>query len=55
MYKTNLTESAVVKMGNILQSRDATKEDVLAAYAEAEYDCIEDNDEASETHTEEQQ
>lgn len=50
MYKTNLEERVIVKLGSILQSRNATKEDVLSAYAEVE--C---KDEASETDSVEQQ
>ena len=50
MYKTNLEERVIVKLGSILQSRNATKEDVLSAYAEVE--C---KDEALETDSVEQQ
>lgn len=54
MYKTNLEERIIVKMGSILQSRNATEEDVLVAYAEAEYDCAEENGEVSEEHNKEE-
>jgi hypothetical protein len=43
MHKTNLEERVIVKLGRILQSRNTTKEDVLAAYAEAECGCIKEN------------
>ena len=36
MHKPNLEERVIVKLGSILQSREATKEEVLAAYTEAE-------------------
>lgn len=54
MCKINLEERVVVKLGSILQSRNATREDVLAAYAEAEYNCDEENIEVSEPHQKEQ-
>lgn len=44
MDKMNLEERVIVKVGSILQSRGTTKEDVLAAYAEAEYCEAEEND-----------
>ena len=46
MHKTNLEEMVIVKIGSILQSLNATKEDVSAAYMEAECDRTEEsNDE----------
>ena len=53
MHKTNLEERTIVKMGSILQSRNATKKDVLIAYVEAEHDCGEENDEILETYNNE--
>lgn len=44
MNKPNLEERVIVKIGSILQSRGATKEEVLAAYEEVECDYAEEND-----------
>ena len=43
MHNIDLEERVIVKLGSILQSREATKEEALAAYAEVEDDCIEEN------------
>jgi hypothetical protein len=53
MHTTNLEERVIVKLGSILQSRRVTKEEVLAAYAEAEDDCVEEIDENLDIHNEE--
>ena len=39
----NLDERTIVKLGSILQSIEATNEEVQSAYAKAEDNCVEEN------------
>ena len=45
MNKTNLEEGVIVKLGSILQSLNATEEDVVSAYTEVKADDVAENDE----------